>query len=356
LTHLQRAIRVITNNWSWLKWPVALLLLGWLFYANRQSLADLRARSINWFALGAAFILCSAAALSTFYRWYLLVRAQDFPFKFRDALRLGFIGSLLTYAGPGAAGGDLFKAGMIATEQRSRKGIAAATVLLDRMLGLLALFLVGALATFFQDPRLLTHEVVRIYVAWLWAGSIGGVIGLAIVLHPGVPRSRLLGRLIRLPKIGNLIRQLVNAVLLYQSRGRVLIAAVLISIGGHFATLSSFYFCSQAIQAGRAAPGYWANLLLNPGAQLAAVVVPLPGGVGALEAAVERGYAVANEAAGMPVSANEANGAGFMTALAYRVSTIVIAAIGAGYYLTSRGEIRRALRDQRSASPVGEQP
>ena len=36
---------------------------------------------------------------------------------------------------------------------------------------------------------------------------------------------------------------------------------------------------------------------------------------------------------------------GLLTALAYRVTTIVIAAIGAGYYLTARSEIRRAVAE-----------
>ena len=46
--------------------------------------------------------------------------------------------------------------------------------------------------------------------------------------------------------------------------------------------------------------------------------------------------------------------AGFATALANRLATIVIVAIGAGYYMMARGEIRRAIGGQ--DPQIGEQP
>ncbi len=154
---------------------------------------------------------------------------------------------------------------MIATEQTSRRAVAAATVLLDRILGVLALFMVGAFAMFFQDPR---HAPERgscecAWVCFGWAPS-AALWGLFVMLHPAFPRSRILNRLIRMPKVGNVIGELVNAVLLYQQRRAIVVLTVLISIVGHFGTLSSFYFCALAINAGNAAPGYWTQLLLIP--------------------------------------------------------------------------------------------
>jgi uncharacterized protein (TIRG00374 family) len=356
ILHLLRQVfHLLKQNWTLLKWPVALLLLAYLYYSNRPALAELAGRPKNWFYLLLAFVLCSGAMLLTFYRWYLLVWAQDFPFTIRDALRLGYIGYLFGYVAPGAAGGDVFKAGMIAAEQTSRKGVAAATVLLDRILGVLALFMVGAFAMLFQDPRILQNAVVKTCVIFLWVGTAGGVVGLSIMLHPAFPRSRFLRRLIQLPKVGNLIGGLVNAVLLYQQRRAILVLTVLISIVGHFGTLSSFYFCGLAINAGKAAPGYWTQLLLIPMAELFAFVVPVPGGVGAQEWGIGYYYQIANIALGVVgVTPEEAFAAGFAAALANRLATIVIVAIGAGYYMMARGEIRRAIGGQ--DPQIGEQP
>jgi glycosyltransferase 2 family protein len=344
LRAIKSLIQAIKQHWFWLKWLVALSLLGYLFYAYQGQLANLLAQRPNWTYVALALLVVAASITLTFYRWYLLVWAQDFPFTVKDALRLSFIGYAFNFIGPGSAGGDLIKAGMIASEQTSRKGIAAATVLLDRILGVLALFMVGALSMFFQPPNLLAHPVVRTYLAVLWIGTFGGVIGLVMLLHPAVPRSGIMRRLVRLPKVGPMIGGLVNAVLLYQSRGRVLVFCVIISIVGHFGMLSGFYFCSRAVQAGAAAPGYWGHLLLIPGAEVGAVFIPVPAGLGAFEGLVARSYQVANQAAGMPVPAAAAQGAGVATALAYRVVTIVIAAIGAIYYFVSKREIDRALK------------
>ena len=134
--------------------------------------------------------------------------------------------------------------------------------------------------------------------------------GLVVLMLPAVPRSGLMRRLIGLRKVGPMIGALVNAVLLYQSRGRVLVFCVIISIVGHFGMLSGFYFCSRAVKAGAAAPGYWGHLLLIPGAEVGAVFVPVPAGIGAFEGLVARSYEVANEAAGMPVPAVASAGSG----------------------------------------------
>jgi uncharacterized membrane protein YbhN (UPF0104 family) len=153
---------------------------------------------------------------------------------------------------------------------------------------------------------------------------------------------------VRLPKIGSVIGGLVNAVLLYQQRRAVLVATVLISIVGHFGTLSSFYYCALAINAGDAAPSYWTQLLLIPIAELFAFIVPVPGGIGVLEGAVGQCYALAIKALGIAgVTAAQASGAGVAAALANRVATVIIVAIGAAYYMTARREIGEALTEQK---------
>lgn len=351
------AFGLVKRNWTWLKWPVAVLLLAYLFSSNRRDLAELAARPKNWFYMIVAFALATTAMMLTFYRWYLLVWAQDFPFTVRDAMRLGYIGYLLGYVAPGAAGGDIFKAGIVASEQSSRRTVAAATVLLDRILGVLALFMVGAFAMFFQDRRLLQDPNVRMCVGLLWLGTIGGVIGLVVMLHPAFPRSRIFHRLIRIPKVGHVIGSLVNAVLLYQQRRGIVVLTVLISIVGHFGTLSSFYFCGLAINAGDAAPGYWTQLMLIPVAEVFAFVAPAPGGIGALEWGIQSCYAVAIQAMGNgQITVEQAKAAGIGAALANRLATVLIVAVGAGYYMMARGEIGRVIGPQESGPTIGEQP
>lgn len=317
---------------EWLKWPVALLILGLLFWQNRESLEQLAERRIQWGYLTGGFLLCSGTIVLTFVRWYLLVWAQGFPFRLRDALRLGFIGFLFNYVGPGAAGGDLYKAVMIAKEQQSRRAAAVATVFLDRILGLVALFLVGSLAAWWQ-PGLLVSPVMQTVAAVFWFSAAAGTAGIAIALIPGVLNQPWMRRLERLPGLGRIAVSLLEALELYQAKPLVVLSAVGISICGHFGMLTSFYWCALAVNRADVIPGYVAHLLFIPAAELAAMAPIVPGGVGALEGAVAYFYQVAGAQFGD----------GFLTGLAYRAVTLLVGAIGGGYYLTARRQISAAL-------------
>ena len=316
---------------------MAVGLVAYLYHLYRDQFEALSHRSIEPVYLGIAFLLCGGSILLTFVRWYLLVWGQDLPFRVSDAIRLGFVGYLFNYVAPGAAGGDIVKAVMIARQQQSRRTIASATVLLDRILGVLALFMVGACASL-MHLDLWSHPVIGASVAVLWGGAIGGLIGLQMLLHPAVPRWNWIQAMTRLKYVGRPFGDIIGGIILYQTRRNVLIVAVGISLLGHIGMLSSFYFCSLALQTGDAAPGYTAHLMLIPSAELASVFIPLPGGVGVLEGAVayvyEHGGAINTEAAGA---------AGLATALAYRVLSVVLAIIGAGYYLVSRAEFSAVL-------------
>ena len=341
-------MNALKKHWNWLKWVVAVGVIGFLFYRYREQFSQLSEREISYGFLFVALGLCGASIVLTFVRWYILVWAQDFPFKLSDAMRLGFIGYLFNYVGPGGAGGDLVKAVMIAREQSSRKAVAVATVLLDRIIGMLGLFIVGAAASLFLR-NLWSHTEVQIIVAVLAGGSVVGCAAIALMLHEGFSRWRIVQALTRIPVVGRFLAEIIQGVVLYQRRPRVVWLAVGISLIGHFGMLSSFYFCALALQSGPAAPTYWEHLMLIPGAELAAVFVPLPGGVGALEAAIVYVYQLVNEVNGMPVAAAAAEAAGLFTAIAFRVVSICVAAIGAGYYLTARKQIDEALHEQDAA-------
>src|SRR5579863_6733435 len=137
----------LAKSWTWLKWPVAIGILAWLYYQNRQAIGGIARAPKNWNYAVLAFGLIAGSSLITFGRWYLLVRAQAFAFELKDAVRYVFVGMVMNYVAPGAVGGDLFKAVLLARDQTSRRTVAVATVLLDRILGMLALFLVGACTT-----------------------------------------------------------------------------------------------------------------------------------------------------------------------------------------------------------------
>ena len=321
------------RHWTWAKWVFAAGLLAFVLWRHRAGLSQITQQPLHWPSLIAAAALCGGAIVLTFLRWYVLVKALGFPFTIRDALRLGFIGYLFNFVAPGSVGGDLVKAGLLAQEQSNRRTTAVATVLLDRILGMLALFLIGACAAWPLWPEIRESSRLKAVVGLLVVGSAAGLVGLLLMLIPAVTRSRAWQHLARLPVVGHMVAELVEGVWLYQSRPQVLFLALGISLVGHFGTISSFYFSAKAISGESFVPGYARHLFFIPAAELAGTVPLTPGGVGLLEEAVNALYQL-NGAA---------DGTGVLTCLAYRAVTLAIALIGAGYYLTSRREIDQAL-------------
>ena len=88
---------------------------------NRSALADVMSRRPAAAPFAAALALYLGGVILAFLRWYLLVRAQDLPFRLRDAMRLGWIGMLFNIVIPGAVGGDVVKAVVVRTVKERRR-------------------------------------------------------------------------------------------------------------------------------------------------------------------------------------------------------------------------------------------
>ena len=276
--------RVMERCGPWLKWLLAIGLLAALFWLNRETLAGLQERQLRWeFAL-AGFFCILAAILSTHVRWYLLVWAQEFQFPLKEAVRLGFLGYVSNYVAPGAIGGDAIKAVMIARQQESRRAVAVATIVLDRMLGLLALLVMGSAVWLIQSEQT-QHRVFRTVAGAFFTGALIGLFLLGVSLHTRLLRAGWLQRCIGWKFVGRLLGELLGSVALYQARARVLWWTLALSLAGHAAMLTGFYCCARAVNPAESIPDFPAHLLFMPAAELAGMIPLFPGGLGALEGA-----------------------------------------------------------------------
>ena len=335
---LAAAAHFMGRSWTWLKWPVALGILTWMYYDNRENILKIAATPKAWGFAVLALMLITGSNLITFVRWYLLVRAQEFPFRLRDAVRYGFIGVISNYISLGSVGGDLFKAVLIARDQTSRKAVAVATVLLDRILGLLALFMVGSAATLL--PNDIPHSPeLEIATALLWIGTLGGLAGLAVLLVPATTRWGWVNRLPNLRFVGKILGELLHGVKLYQTKPKVVLAAMGLSLVGHAGLITGFYFCALWMRQPWI-PDLISHFYFMPNAELFGVLIPTPGGVGALEGAIAWFYVQLRPEL---IPEAQAEGAGIMAGVAFRVITLAIAAVGGGYYITSHREISAAM-------------
>lgn len=114
---------------------------------------------MNWWPLALALVICTACMILTFVRWYILVRAQDLPFTVASAVRLGLIGAFFNLFLPGAVTGDLVKMVQLARAQ-SRRTVAVATIIVDRVIGLCGLiWLMGLLGAVFWCTGIIQEMV-----------------------------------------------------------------------------------------------------------------------------------------------------------------------------------------------------
>ncbi len=225
----------------------------------------------------------------TFVRWWVLVRAQDLPFSVGNAFRLGALGFFFSTFLPGSVGGDLVKAAGIAREQ-SRRTVAVATVVMDRLVGLWGLFWMvalvgggywacGGLEGTAAGPSKL---IVGVSLA---VGVLSLVVWFALGLLSEAWATGLADRLARLPKVGGSIAELWRAVWMYRKRQRFVFLALLLALVGFLGFIPAFYFASVTLAdaGGGSVPTLVQNFLFVPIGLVVQAVVPLPGGIGAGE-------------------------------------------------------------------------
>jgi uncharacterized membrane protein YbhN (UPF0104 family) len=251
---------------------IAFGLLGLVVYQNKSKIAEVFAKPVDFrfFAVGMAVYL--VALLITFFRWHQLVRAQGMVFSYGDAVRLGFIGNIWNLVIPGGIGGDVIKAGFLCRMQPDRKSQAIASMVLDRILGLLGLFLLAGIAGAITWRS--ADSQVRVLIGIVWGVLAAGMIGLTVIFSPWLyrPIDRLVaGR----GKIKAIVCELEEIGLAYrQAIGRV-VALLVLSTCVHGLFVLAFYLTSVAIF--ETMPTLLQHYLMVPLA-LFTTAVPLPFG------------------------------------------------------------------------------
>lgn len=318
-----------------LKVAISTAIISYVIVQAKQdhSFADLRGQPKDWGLLGVACLFALLAVSISFVRWFELARAAELRFSLRDAFRLGFLGYLFNFVSLGSVGGDLFKAVFIAREQPDRRSAAVGSVVIDRMVGMCALFLLSSLGVLLTGSYRDEHspELRVLSFLALIAAAIGATLfALLLLMPPG--SSRFSATIAKVPVVGRVILSVLSAMRLYRKRRFSLLTAGLLSLAMHLLVVVMIYTISCALPGER--PSFAQHLFIVPLSATAAGL-PLPlGALGAFEAALDFLFkTTAHSEQGLAV------------ALSYRFMTVVIAAIGACFYLASRREVSTVLHE-----------
>ncbi|MGD9127178.1 MAG: lysylphosphatidylglycerol synthase transmembrane domain-containing protein [Planctomycetia bacterium] len=310
---------------------------------GRDVFSDLIYGSKNWGYLALAIGFCFSAVLFTMIRWHFLLRALDIPTKFLSTLRIAFVGYFFNLAPLGIAGGDLVRVMLINGKHENIKAKSIASVVLDRVIGLYMLFVVASVAIWFagfhgtaKDPIILTiHGMTLTMCEMTWLLAIVGGVVAAILMIPSVTEGRLANSLGKLPGIGGAMASLLEAIRMYRRRPGVLLLASLLTVGVHS------FFAIGVYMIARWLPGpdhtISTHMVIMP---LSASAGAIPLSIGPFEAVLEYFYYTIPLAVGTMMK-----GQGFVTALGYRLITVLIALVGAICYFKARREVSQAMHD-----------
>ena len=193
--------------------------------------------------LALALAVYLVGLVSTFIRWFFLVRVIDPRFTLRAAILLGFIGNVFNLVIPGAVGGDLVKAAYL-VRMHIKKTQAIASMVIDRVVGLLGLFLLASIAGIAAWPDA-PGDVAKLIVA-AWTATGLGVLVLAVIFGQVITRTfpQLGAGHSRLGLITSELKEMSST---YRRRLDVVSGCALMSMGNHSLNVLAFYLVGRML-------------------------------------------------------------------------------------------------------------
>ena len=302
-------------------------LFGLVIRKHWNDILGVFSRRLNPWVFVLGFAIYLAGSVLTYYRWWRLVRVLDAGFRLRDAVLLGFIGNVFNLVIPGAVGGDLIKAAYL-VKMRVDNTRAIASMVIDRIVGLLGLFLLAAVAGAVAwagaaEPLPLK---VRYLIAIAWGAVTVGFMGLGAVFNESLTR-RYPQLLEGYGRLSSLLHELKAVSRAYRQNLRVVAGCLALSCTSHALSVLAWYTVSTTLFP-TALPSIAQHLLLVP-LTLFTMAAPLPFG------ALGLGETVSDELFKL---VNHPEGA--LAMMGFRVLMYGGGLVSSFFYLTHLGQVR----------------
>jgi len=305
----------------------------------------------GWGWLAAAQVFIALGLLLTFYRWQVLLKAQEIRYGVLEAFRLGFIGFFFNQFVPGATGGDVLKAYYVAVDHPERRAAGVTTVFLDRVIGLLVLIAIAGVALSLNWDRVSSDPVLRSLTWVVGAGVAGFAVCGGLFFSERCRNHALVQAMMRRMPLRDLAGKVQAAVYIYKSHPALVLWVLAISAAAHSSMAVVAYCYARAMEGGlEGCPTLGSFFFIVPIAHVAmAIPTGSPGGLGQSELAFGElfrriGY-----------------GNGLLLGLIERANWALWALVGCYFYLRRRGQIRHVLdleaeaagREEGGLAPAG---
>jgi uncharacterized protein (TIRG00374 family) len=172
---------------------VSVLLIGWLIQKINwgKFWQIVHTADVHW--LIAALVCFTPVVFICSWRWRLLLAVHGVRLRFWRVFELNMIGQFFSAFLLGTTGGDVIKIFYVARAVPDRKVAVGFTVVVDRVIGMIALLLVGAVLAIPNIQLLTSRHDTKVYTALFYLFVLGGVgasilasIGPALLKHPAI--------------------------------------------------------------------------------------------------------------------------------------------------------------------------
>jgi uncharacterized protein (TIRG00374 family) len=232
-------------------------------------------READWNYLALALLVLPVIYVLTSYRWHVLLEAQHIHIGTGRTFVINMVGAFYNSFMPGSTGGDVVKA-YYASKHTPHRTRAVLTVIVDRIVGLLALLLLGGIMAGLQYD---VPECRRVALAAVVIVVLTTV-GLTVFYQPTLRRVTGLDWFLgRLPMQGQ-VTHAVHAMENYGRRPGVMLWTLLCSFPVHVATICSATLIGRAFNLPLEASYYW---VMVPVIALVGAIPISPQGAGVME-------------------------------------------------------------------------
>ena len=314
---------------SILKYGASLGILAILVFKYRDQFAQLLHTPILYHWLALAMFTILMAFLTSYIRWQQLASAIGLELKISEAIELGFIGSFFNIVTIGVVGGDGLRAFYASRHSPDRIPEAILSVFIDRVIGLIVMSGFAAVAFWYNGvpgEESIQKKAIEYGCTIAGIASASGCIALLVMLYvPNLKNWKIVRLAIGIPKIGAMFERIMDAAALYSRRKSVIVKAILFSILTNTMFGVTIFLVGHSITP--SPPTLSDHFVIAP-ISMVANSLPLPGGIGGMEAALAYLY----ECFG--------SDGGFLVALGYRLCILSVSLIGWVVWLRTSRELK----------------
>jgi len=172
---------------------ISILLIAWVVRKVNwtQLWGIVRTMEVSWLVAG--FLCFLPVLVIVSWRWRMLMAVHGVHLRFWRVFEFNMIGQFFSAFLLGTTGGDVFKIYYAARAVPQRKAAVAFTIIVDRVIGLIALLLFGVLLSFTQLPLLLSTDGTRLATGTFYFFALGGAVASVLgTLGPFILRNQTL--------------------------------------------------------------------------------------------------------------------------------------------------------------------